>query len=83
LIHLAHHSEKRKKERKVFFKPDFVQKIFQLLLPPGFFPNDKKAATLKIVDTFQDKIKKDGPDARTKMFGDIPFATPWRSWIIR
>src|SRR6266496_6293582 len=38
---------------EIFFKPDFVQKIFQLILPPGFSPNDKKAATIKIVDTFQ------------------------------
>ncbi|MFZ0513407.1 MAG: hypothetical protein WAM14_17505, partial [Candidatus Nitrosopolaris sp.] len=37
----------------VFFKPDFVQKII-LILPPGFSPNDKKAAAIKIVDTFQD-----------------------------
>jgi len=83
LIHLAHHSEKRKKERKVFFKPDFVQKIFQLLLPPGFSPKDKKAARIKIVDTFQDQIKKDGSDARIDMYGDIPFATPWWSWLFR
>jgi hypothetical protein len=68
---------------EVFFKPDFVQKIFQLILPPGFSPNDKKAATIKIVDTFQDQIKKDGSDATIKMFGDIPFATPWWSWLFR
>jgi len=68
---------------EVFFKPDFVQKIFQLILPPGFSPNDKKAATIKIVDTFQDQIKKNGSYARIKMFGDIPFATPWWSWLFR
>jgi hypothetical protein len=71
----------------VFFKRDFVQKIFQLvLLPPGSFPpppNDKKAAAIKIVDTFQDQIKKNGSDARIKMFGDIPFATGWWSWLFR
>jgi hypothetical protein len=68
---------------EVFFKPDFVQKIFQLILSPGISPNDRKAARLKIVDTFQDQIKKDGSDARIKMFGDIPFATPWWSWLLR
>jgi hypothetical protein len=48
------------------------------------FPsNNKKAATIKIVDTFQDQIKKNGSDARIKMFGDIPFATPWWSWLFR
>jgi hypothetical protein len=70
----------------VFFKRDFVQKIFQLVLPlPGNFPphNDKKAAAIKIVDTFQDQIKKNGSDARIKMFGDIPFATAWWSWLFR
>ena len=69
----------------VFFKRDFVHKIFQLVLPAGNFPdhNDKKAAAIKIVDTFQDQIKKNGSDARIKMFGDIPFATPWWSWLFR
>jgi hypothetical protein len=45
----------------VFVKPDFVQKIFQLILPPGFSTNDKKAAAIKIVDAFQDQIKKKVP----------------------
>ena len=72
----------------VFFKRDFVQKIFQLvLLSSGSFSppsNDKKAAAIKIVvDTFQDQIKKNGSDARIKMFGDIPFATGWWSWLFR
>jgi hypothetical protein len=59
---------------EVFFKRDFVQKIFQLLSRPNFLHKNKKAATIKIVDTFQDQIKKNGSDARIKMFGDIPFA---------
>jgi hypothetical protein len=67
----------------VFFKRDFIQKVFQIILPPGFNPNNKKAATMKIVDTFQEQIKKNGSDARIKMFGDIPFATPWWSWLFR
>ena len=66
-----------------WFYDVFVQKIFQLILPPGFFPNDKKAVAIKIIDTFQDQIKKNGSDARIKMFGDIPFATPWWSWLFR
>jgi hypothetical protein len=68
---------------EVFFKRDFVQKIFQIIFPPDFPSNNKKAATIKIVDTFQDQIKKNGSDARIKMFGDIPFATPWWSWLFR
>jgi hypothetical protein len=67
----------------VFFKRDFIQKVFQIILPPGFNPNNKKAATMKIVDTFQEQIKKNGSDARIKMFGDIPFVTPWWSWLFR
>jgi hypothetical protein len=67
----------------VFFKRDFIQKIFQLLLPHNFSQNNKKAATIKTVDTFQDQVKKNGSDARIKMFGDIPFATPWWSWLFR
>ena len=67
----------------VFFKRDFIQKIFQLLLPHNFSHDNKKAATIKIVDTFQDQIKKNGSHARIKMFGDIPFATPWWSWLFR
>src|SRR6187200_1116054 len=61
----------------VFFNRDFIQNIFELLLPHNFSHNNKKAATIKIVDTFQDQIKKNGSDARIKVFGDIPFATPW------
>jgi hypothetical protein len=41
----------------VFFKRDFVQKIFQIILQPNFSPNDKKATAIKIVDTFQDQIR--------------------------
>ena len=67
----------------VFFKRDFIQKIFQLLLPPNFSHKNKKAATLKIVDTFQEQIKKNGSDARIKMFGDIPLAAGWWSWLLR
>jgi hypothetical protein len=67
----------------VFFNRDFIQNIFELLLPHNFSHNNKKAATIKIVDTFQDQINKNGSDARIKMFGDIPFATPWWSWLFR
>lgn len=67
----------------VFFKRDFVQKIFQLLLPPNYSHKNKKAARLKIVDIFQDQIKKNGSDARMKMFGDTPIAAGWWSWLLR
>jgi hypothetical protein len=67
----------------VLFKRDFVQRIFQLLLPSNIPHKNKKAATLKIVDTFQDQIKKNGSDARIKMYGDVPIATGWWSWLLK
>lgn len=67
----------------VSLKRDFIQKMFQLLLPYSIQHKNKKAATMKIVDTFQDQIKKDGSDARIKMFGDIPVAAGLWSWLLR
>ena len=67
----------------ILFKPDFVQKIFQLALPPGFPSHNKKAVATKIVDMFQNQVKLNGSDARIKMYGDIPYATPWWSWLFR
>jgi hypothetical protein len=67
----------------IFFKPDFMQKVFQLSLPPSFPPHDKKAASMKIVDMFQNQVKLNGSDARIKMYGDVPFATLWWSWLFR
>jgi hypothetical protein len=57
----------------------FQTRAIPLVLPADNFPpsNDKKAAAIKIVNTFQDQIKKNGSDARIKMFGDIPFATAY------
>src|ERR671918_1254162 len=40
----------------IFFRPDFAQKIFQLVLPPGFPPHDKKGAAIKIVNLFQSQV---------------------------
>ena len=67
----------------IFFKRDFMQMVFLLLLPYNISHKNKKAATLNIVDTFQDQIKKNGSDARIKMFGDIPLAAGWWSWLLK
>ena len=67
----------------IFFRTDFVPKIFQLALPPGFPSHNKKAAAIKIVDLFQNQVKLNGSDARIKMYGDTPFATPWWAWLFR
>ena len=67
----------------IFFKPDFAQKIFQPALPPDFSPHNKKAAAMKIVNMFQNQVKLNGSDPRIKMYGDIPFATAWWSWLFR
>jgi hypothetical protein len=32
---------------------------------------------------FQSQMRKDGSEARVKMHGDIPFAAPWWSWLMR
>jgi hypothetical protein len=61
----------------------FSQKVFQLAVPPGFPSHDKKGAAMKIVDMFQNQIKQNGSEARIKMYGDIPFATPWWSWLFK
>src|SRR5215216_2258089 len=63
------------------FKPDFAQKMFQLALPPGFPPHNKKAAAMKIVNMFQNQVKLNGSDARIKGYGDIPFAASWWCWL--
>ena len=66
----------------VLLTRDFLQKIFQIILPDGF-PNNKKSASIKIVDTFQEQLRKNGSEARVRMHGDMPFAAPWWSWLMR
>jgi hypothetical protein len=48
-----------------------------------FTSRDKKSATIKIVDMFQSQMTKNNSEAQVKMHGDIPFAAPWWSWIMR
>jgi hypothetical protein len=68
----------------VFVTQEFLQKIFQIFLPQEEFTSrDKKSATIKIVDMFQSQMRKNGSEARVKMHGDIPFAAPWWSWLMR
>jgi hypothetical protein len=59
---------------------DFLQKIFQQILPPDI--RGRKTATIKIVDAFQEQLKKYGSEAKIKMHGDIPFAAPWWAWLM-
>ena len=65
----------------VFVNEEFATKIFQTILPEGV--RDKKSATIKIVDAFQDQLRKYGSEAKIKMHGDIPFAAPWWAWLMR
>lgn len=68
----------------VFLTQEFLQKIFQIFLPQEEFTSrDKKSATIKIVDMFQSQMRKNGSEARVKMHGDMPFAAPWWSWLMR
>jgi len=68
----------------VYVTPAFLQRIFEIFLPrEEFTSRDKKSATIKIVDIFQLQLSKNDSHARVKMHGDIPFAAPWWSWLMR
>ena len=68
----------------VYVTQDFLQRIFQIVIPKEELSSrDKKSATIKIVDMFQLQMRKNGSDAQVKMHGDIPFAAPWWSWLMR
>ena len=64
----------------VFVNEAFATKIFQTILPEGV--TDKKSAALRIVDAFQDQLKKYDSEAKIKMHGDLPFAAPWWAWLM-
>ena len=68
----------------VYVTQEFLQRIFQIFLPhEEFSSRDKKSVTIKIIDMFQSQMRKNGSEARVKMHGDIPFAAPWWSWLMR
>ncbi len=68
----------------VYVTQEFLQRIFQIVIPKEELSSrDKKSATIKIVDMFQSQMTKNGSEARVKMHGDIPFAAPWWSWLMR
>jgi hypothetical protein len=68
----------------VYVTQVFLQRIFQIVIPKEELSSrDKKSATIKIVDMFQSHMRKNGSDARVRMHGDIPFAAPWWSWLMR
>jgi len=64
----------------VLITHDFLQKIFRQILPPDI--RDRKTATIKIVDAFQEQLRKYGSEAKLKMHGDMPFAAPWWAWLM-
>jgi hypothetical protein len=64
----------------IFVTPDFLQKLFQQLVPEGV--HDRKTATIKIVDFFQGQLRNYGSEAKIEMYGDIPFAAPWWAWLM-
>jgi hypothetical protein len=65
----------------VFVIRDFLQKLFQQLVPKGI--HDRKSATIKIVNFFQGEPRKYGSEAKIKMHGEIAFAAPWWAWLMR
>jgi hypothetical protein len=52
-----------------------------MIIPEGF--RDKKSSTMRIIDAFQEQLRKYGSEAKIKMHGDIPFAAPWWTWLMR
>jgi len=68
----------------VYVTQEFLQRIFQIVIPnEELSSRDKKSATIKVIDMFQSQMRKNGTEARVKMHGDIPFAAPWWSWLMR
>jgi hypothetical protein len=68
----------------VLVTPEFLQRLFQIILPyEGISSQDKKSATIKLVDMFQAQLRKKDSDARVKMHGDVPFAAPWWAWLMK
>jgi hypothetical protein len=69
----------------VYVTQEFLQRMFQIVSPKEELSSsrDKKSASIKIIDMFQSQVKKNGSEARVKMHGDIPFAAPWWSWLMR
>lgn len=63
----------------IFVNQEFATKIFQMVIPEGV--RDKKSATIRIIDAFQEQLRKYGSEAKIEMHGDIPFAAPW--WASR
>jgi hypothetical protein len=66
----------------IFVAPVFLQKLFELALPPGT-SKDKRSAQAKMVRLLQEQITRNGSEARIKMHSDIPFAGPWWAWLMR
>ncbi len=68
----------------VYVTPEFLQTIFEIFLPrEEFTSRDKKSATIKIIGMIQSQMTKNGSEARVKIHGDISFAAPWWSWLMR
>ncbi len=63
----------------IFVNQEFATKIFQMVIPEGV--RDKKSDTIRIIDAFQEQLRKYGSEAKIEMHGDIPFAAPW--WASR
>jgi hypothetical protein len=69
---------------EVYVTQEFLQRTFQIAIPKEELSSkDKKSATIKVVDMFQSQVRKNGAEARVKVHGDIPFAAPWWSWLMK
>jgi hypothetical protein len=65
----------------VYVTQEFLQGLFQMVLSPQ--ERSRKSAEIKLVDMFQDQLRKNGSNARIRLYGDVPFAAPWWSWLMK
>jgi hypothetical protein len=65
----------------VYVTQEFLQGLFQMVLSPQ--ERNRKSAEMKLVDLFQDQLQKNSSSARIRLYGDMPFAAPWWSWLMK
>jgi hypothetical protein len=65
----------------VFVSQEYASGLFRQLIPATI--RDRKSATIRMIDTLQDQLRKRGSEARIKMHGQVPFAGPWWARLMK
>jgi hypothetical protein len=65
----------------VLVSQEYASGLFRQLIPATI--RDRKSASIKMIDTFQDQLRKRGSEARIKMHGQVPFAGPWWARLMK